>query len=110
MRLSRSEQQALSQALEGVPGPVYLFGSRLHDDRRGGDIDVIVMAPGQPPQERFTLSIRIAARFRSQCDEKIDVHVLDPTALSRTERALFATVDMQPLVTEDLAGTSAIDR
>jgi hypothetical protein len=78
-------------------GQSYVIGSRLDDDRRGGDIDLLVMAAGLSAEQRLRLSLRIAVRFRSVCDEKIDVHVFDPHALTDEERAFLSVVTMRPL-------------
>lgn len=46
MRLSESERQAILSAI-GAQDPqadVFLFGSRAHDDTRGGDIDLLVLS------------------------------------------------------------------
>jgi predicted nucleotidyltransferase len=97
MRLSECERRGLVHAFADVSDPAYLIGSRLDDDRRGGDIDVLVMATGLSAEQRLRLSLRIAVRFRSVCDEKIDVHVFDPHALTDEERAFLTVVTMRPL-------------
>jgi hypothetical protein len=38
MRLSKLEEQALKAALSEVTGEVYLFGSRVDEARKGGDV------------------------------------------------------------------------
>lgn len=97
MRLSESERTGLEHALEGVPFPVFLFGSRLDDGRRGGDIDLAVLASSLAPAERLALSLRVAVRFRSRCDQKIDVQVFDTGALSVEEQAFLAITRREPL-------------
>jgi predicted nucleotidyltransferase len=97
MRLSECERRGLTQALEGLPFPVFLFGSRLDDTRRGGDIDLAVLARGLTPAERLALSLRVAVRFRSVCDEKIDVQVFDTEALSAEEQAFLAITRREAL-------------
>ena len=45
MRLSKREIEAILQVAEDIYGTdvkVYLFGSRVDDSRRGGDIDLLV--------------------------------------------------------------------
>ena len=47
MRLTQAERQAIREAVAQVYGPtavVRLFGSRVHDHLRGGDIDLHVEA------------------------------------------------------------------
>lgn len=75
MRLLEQEQSALNAALRDVDGRAFLFGSRTDDSRKGGDIDLLVYAQTDSP---YRLSQEIAVRFRMECDEKIDVLVVDP--------------------------------
>ncbi|BDQ02002.1 MAG: hypothetical protein KatS3mg036_0920 [Ignavibacterium sp.] len=46
MRLSKAEIEILREALREIDpdAKLYLFGSRLFDDRRGGDIDLLVVS------------------------------------------------------------------
>ena len=106
MRLSECERRGLEHALQGVPFPVFLFGSRLDDARRGGDIDLAVLATSLAPAERLALSLRMAVRFRSICDEKIDVQVFDTESLSVEERAFLAITRREPLALPSPANTS----
>ena len=106
MRLSECERRGLEHALQGVPFPVFLFGSRLDDGRRGGDIDLAVLATRLAPAERLALSLRMAVRFRSICDEKLDVQVFDTESLSVEERAFLAITRREPLALPSSANTS----
>jgi len=75
MRLLKEEKTALAHALQGVKGEVYLYGSRVDPDKKGGDIDLLVFTRVDSP---YRLSQDIAVRFRMECDEKIDVLVVNP--------------------------------
>jgi predicted nucleotidyltransferase len=97
MRLSDLERRGLVHALRSIDYPVELFGSRIDDAARGGDIDLLVFAPGLAAEDRLRLSLRIAVGFRSVCDEKIDVHVLDPNDLTAAERAFMGVIRSEPL-------------
>jgi predicted nucleotidyltransferase len=97
MRLSDLERRGLVHALRSIDYPVELFGSRIDDAARGGDIDLLVFAPGLAAEDRLRLSLRIAVAFRSVCDEKIDVHVLDPNDLTAAERAFMGVIRSEPL-------------
>jgi len=71
MRLDALEREALKYALNDFNGDVYLFGSRIDDTKKGGDIDILLV-----PKERtntFKLSLGIQRKFFSKCEENIDV-------------------------------------
>ena len=81
MRLSEHDQQAIRDVCAEVAGlgaRVYLFGSRVHDDLRGGDIDLWVDLPASGA-DKFAISTRFGARLQRLIGErKIDVLVTDP--------------------------------
>jgi uncharacterized protein len=93
MRLDHSEKLALDLALEGVPGEVFLFGSRTDDNARGGDIDLLVFSAEEPNR----LARRIATRFFANCEERIDVLVVNPEAMEPEQRAFLRTLNLVPL-------------
>ena len=82
MRLHQTELKALRHALSGVDGQAFLYGSRADDSRKGGDIDVLVYSKTASP---YRLSQGIAVRFRMECDEKIDVLVVDPENIDKEQ-------------------------
>lgn len=50
MRLQSKEIQTIIQIAKDIYGEtvqVYLFGSRLNDEKRGGDIDLLVRSTGE---------------------------------------------------------------
>lgn len=97
MRLRAEEHRALSEALKGIPFQAYLFGSRCDDNRRGGDVDVMIMGKNLTDAERLDLELKFTVRFQSICDEKIDVVVFDITRLTPAEEAFLAFVGAQKL-------------
>ena len=88
MRQSPPQVQAIvaaiaaTAALAGADVQVRLFGSRLDDTLRGGDIDLLIECP-RPVARPVWLAAQITARLqRPLGDRKIDVLLLDPdTAL-----------------------------
>ena len=95
MRLSAPQLQALKNALEGVAGRVYLYGSRTDHARRGGDIDVLIFSDADP----YRLSADVRLRYQMECDEKIDVLVVDPNRIDAEQRAFLNLIetDMLPI-------------
>lgn len=71
MRLREEEKGALKKALKDFRGEIYLFGSRLDVEKRGGDIDILLI-----PEEKISpleLEIEVKRRFFEECEEDIDV-------------------------------------
>lgn len=96
MRLTKTQRQAIKQSfLESFgEGEIYLFGSRVDDTKRGGDIDLYVI----PPRELsvatlFDQKIDFLGRLQERIGEqKIDVllskdpsHPIEKEALSTGE-------------------------
>jgi len=90
MRLDEQEVRALRKALRGL-SPVYIFGSRADDDARGGDIDVLIFSR----EPAFALARRVARDFFLECEEKIDVLVINPDAMTPEQQALLATLKLE---------------
>ena len=81
MRIGPHERASIRLATEEVAGAgarALLFGSRVHDNLKGGDIDLLVELPA-PTQDALALSVRIAARIQREIGlRKIDVLIADP--------------------------------
>lgn len=81
MRLTHAETAAIEQAAHEVFAPrsaVKLFGSRLDDSRRGGDIDLLVEPPA-PLSPRALVEQRtrfIARLYRLLGERHIDVLIV----------------------------------
>jgi predicted nucleotidyltransferase len=94
MRLSDDQARLIVRAARELAGPqvqVRLFGSRVRDDLRGGDIDLLVECP-QPVDRPVWLAARLTARLqRVLGDRRIDVLVVDPqTTLEPVHRVARA--------------------
>lgn len=77
MRLLETERQAIKSVLHNADpkGKVFLFGSRVDDNRKGGDIDIFF-------ESTITLELRkrliLQYELSSECDNKIDLLVKAP--------------------------------
>lgn len=92
MRLDPTERTALSKALAGINATqVFLFGSRVDDRAKGGDIDILVFSSDDP----LELSRAVTTRFFMECEESIDVVVMDPQRLTAEQRAFVATLSTE---------------
>ena len=81
MRLTETQIHAIVTAVRELAGPeaeVRLFGSRLDDEARGGDVDLLVELP-EPVEAPALLSATISARISRAMDgRKVDVVLLAP--------------------------------
>ena len=89
LRLCKGEYVALAQALRGVKGRALIFGSRTHLNKRGGDIDLLVEAD---TESSYRLTQDITVRFRMQCDEKIDVFVVNPSHVDPSDQLFYKSI------------------
>jgi predicted nucleotidyltransferase len=81
MRLSQLDQETIHATvaeLFGADAVVHVFGSRVNDSARGGDIDLLVQSP-EPVPDRRRKALQLVARLQLRLgDQPIDVLVLDP--------------------------------
>jgi uncharacterized protein len=81
MRLTQQQINTIKKATEEIFGPdahVWLFGSRVDDARRGGDIDLMVET-GEKIDKPALLAARLAARIsRKMHGRRIDVVIDSP--------------------------------
>ncbi len=89
MRLDENQKYALEKALECVNGEVYLFGSRVDDSKMGGDIDILIFSE----DDSFELSKKVSVAFFNQCEEKIDVIVMNSNNLTREQEAFLKAIE-----------------
>jgi len=82
MRLSQPTRHIIRNTVHevfGTEATVKLFGSRIHDDARGGDIDLLVELPSiiaESERQAMQLTARPQVRIG---DQPIDILVLDPS-------------------------------
>ena len=84
MRLTPEQTRLIKQHAAELFGPqaeVRLFGSRLRDDARGGDIDLLVTCPS-PVSRPALLPAQLAARLQMALgDQRIDVVLEAPNLM-----------------------------
>jgi predicted nucleotidyltransferase len=82
MRLTERERLAIVDETVACFGPKarpFLFGSRVDDGRRGGDIDLLVRTAEKPSGDLFHRKIQFLAHLKSRIgDQRIDVVVAAP--------------------------------
>lgn len=71
----------------GADASVRLFGSRVDDQARGGDIDLLIETT-TPQPNRAVAAARVAARIERQLGERrVDVVLVDPLTPPQTVHA-----------------------
>ncbi|MDP1691443.1 MAG: nucleotidyltransferase domain-containing protein [Burkholderiaceae bacterium] len=85
MRLTASERKAIATAAREILPPgahVFLFGSRVNDSLRGGDIDLLVESDAElDADQQVSLRTRLAARlYRLMGERRIDIVLAAPRA------------------------------
>ncbi len=91
MRLDNTEAKALRKAVEDINGDIYLFGSRVDDAKKGGDVDILIFSK----ENAFKLSRKVSIRFFMECEEKIDVVVMNKLKLTREQNAFLNVIKME---------------
>ena len=81
MRLTPAQIDTIKSTAQAVLGPdvqVTLFGSRVHDDQKGGDVDLMVEVQQAIPEPAL-MAARVASRVsRSMHGRKVDVLLRAP--------------------------------
>lgn len=91
MRLDVRQRRALDIALKDIDTDVYLFGSRVDDSKKGGDIDILIFSK----ENAFELSKKISTFFFMECEEKIDVVVMHKDNLTVGQQSFLDVITME---------------
>jgi len=72
MRLTKKELKAITQSFEQTfqNGEIYLFGSRVYDDKRGGDIDLYINSSNATLEKKLHFLVNLKKLIGNR---KIDV-------------------------------------
>ncbi len=89
MRLDTLQRTALNKAVKNVGKDVWLFGSRVDNNKRGGDIDILIFSNKNP----YKLSQEVSINFFKECEEKIDVVVMNPNNLTHEQKAFLNVIN-----------------
>lgn len=74
MRLNNYQVEAIRSTVQSLDGEatVYLFGSRVDDSKRGGDIDLLIISHALTRNDQRTIKGRL---FELLGEQKIDIIV-----------------------------------
>jgi len=79
MRLSLKEQHLIKQTIDSFDKEalVYLFGSRVDDKKKGGDIDLLVLSKKLGFTEKIKIKIKL---YELLGEQKIDLIITNDTS------------------------------
>lgn len=75
MRLDPAERETIKQAVAQLDpqARIYLFGSRVDDSARGGDIDLLIFSDKLGPMDKVSLYTEI---FKHLEEQKLDLLIV----------------------------------
>jgi predicted nucleotidyltransferase len=86
MRLLPKETQIIRQVLLGADpqGRIFLFGSRINDEKKGGDIDIFFEA-----SKDIGLKTKLSLEYQltTMCETKVDLLIKNP---DQEEEVIFS--------------------
>ncbi len=87
MRLSAIEVHAIKNVVRkrDIKAKVYLFGSRVHDEKKGGDIDLLIFSEVLSPEDASRIRYDLWDRIGEQ---KIDILIVKDKSHPFTNIAL----------------------
>lgn len=88
-RLDDTQKQALIKALESVEGEIYLFGSRVDLQKKGGDIDILIFSE---TDEVMKLKLDIQTKYFMEADESIDIVIMNPKKIEKEQQAFLNSI------------------
>jgi len=93
MRLESSEINDIKQCIHDidVQAKVYLFGSRMDDHKKGGDIDLLIISNKIDFTEKLKLQICMKEKLGEQ---KIDIVTSSNTTAPFTALALESAIQL----------------
>ena len=86
MRLNAEQTEFIKQAIKGYlpDAVVYLFGSRVNDHLKGGDIDILVIAEKElTGQEKREIKIEFYKAFGQQKIDIVSFREDDPSSFKK---------------------------
>ena len=85
MRLTQQQQSVIRSAVVetfGESASVWLFGSRIYDNKRGWDIDLLVCPEGDAGAQTFAKMVSLPVKLeRALGERKIDIVSESPSDL-----------------------------
>lgn len=88
MRLNEFEVRAIKDAVYSLDNTakIFLFGSRVDDKKRGGDIDLIISSDKISNDDVSKIKLKI---FEKLDEQKIDILITDKNVLPKSHKDKF---------------------
>jgi predicted nucleotidyltransferase len=87
VRLTNEQRETILRVVAEIAGPqarTRLFGSRVDDSKRGGDIDLLVELD-TPVEDLLGLELKLGTRlYRAMLEREVDVVLLAPNIEKQT--------------------------
>lgn len=100
MRLSTKQIETISRTVSNLLGAgsaTYLFGSRLDDAARGGDVDILVVTEHRPSRlEKARVRMELEKRLELPVDIVFMVHGEEPTPFQAIAMAGATPLEIRP--------------
>ncbi len=96
-RLKEYQINALKQIFKDIEGELYLFGSKVDINRKGGDVDILLISPNKENTNLKT-QLNLTRSYQQIVDERIDIQIL-PTEdnMSKEQKIFFNFIEKQRL-------------
>jgi len=100
MRLSVQQRRIITRVVSrfaGEAAEVYLFGSRLNDQARGGDVDILIETDRQLSRiDRGRIKMELERSLGLPVDILVHVRHTEPTPFQTIARAHAARLEERP--------------
>jgi len=83
MRLEKRDIEAIKQIKDFIPADIYIYGSRLDNTKKGGDVDILLVPKiSLTPIEKVKLKMKIKSFLEEKIYKPVDI-VFENQALGK---------------------------
>ena len=89
-RLDDIQKKALNKVLQNIEGEIYLFGSRTDINKRGGDVDILILSDMDEP---LKFKWELQTKYLMEADESIDIIVYNKNNLTEVQTTFLNSIN-----------------
>lgn len=89
-RLDEVQKNTLQNIFKDIEGEIYLFGSRTDQNKRGGDVDILILSEIENP---LKLKLELQTKYLLEADESIDIVIFNKNKLTKSQQEFFDSID-----------------